>query len=80
MVDIWGCGGNGMLLYVVWIGKHELHDGIVIHDVSIMGTLIGWWNMYNVWVGRNSMTLVVRAHDGASSIGRNPMDPPNESP
>jgi len=21
-----------MLLYVVWIGKHELHDGIVIHD------------------------------------------------
>jgi len=27
-----------MLLYVILIGKHELHDGIVIHDVSIMGT------------------------------------------
>ena len=38
MIDIWGCGGNGMLFYVVWIGKHELHDRIVIHDVSIMRT------------------------------------------
>jgi len=38
MIDIWGCGGNGMLLYVIWIGKHELHDGVVIYDVSIMGT------------------------------------------
>jgi len=30
--------------------------------------------MYKVWVGRNSMTLVVRVLGGASSIGRNPMD------
>jgi len=34
MIDIWGCGGNGMLLCVIWIGKPELHDGVVIHDVS----------------------------------------------
>jgi len=29
--------------------------------------------MYKVWVGRNSMTLVVRALGGASSVGRNSM-------
>jgi len=26
------------------------------------------------------MTLIVEAHGGASSNGRNPMDPPSESP
>jgi len=36
--------------------------------------------MFNARVGRNSMTLVVKAHGGASSVGRNPMDPHNESP
>jgi len=46
MIDIWGCGGNDMLLYVIWIGKHELHDGVVIHDVSIMGT--SYWLVKHV--------------------------------
>ena len=51
------------------------------HDIGIYGNfLIDWWNMCKVWVGRNSMTLVVRAHGGASSNGHNPMDPPSESP
>jgi len=31
--------------------------------------------MYKVWVGYNSMTLVVRGLGGASSVGRNSMDP-----
>jgi len=31
--------------------------------------------MYKVWVGRNSMTLVVRDLGGASSVGRNSMGP-----
>jgi len=31
--------------------------------------------MYKVWVRHNSMTLVVRGLGGASSVGRNPMDP-----
>jgi len=31
--------------------------------------------MYKVWVGYNSMTLVVRDLGGASFVGRNSMDP-----
>jgi len=51
------------------------------HDINVHGSfLIGWWSMYKVWVGCNSTTLVVMAHGGASSNGRNPMDPPNECP
>jgi len=38
--------------------------------------LIGGWNKFKVWVGHNSMTLVVRDLGGASSVGRNSMDPP----
>ena len=30
--------------------------------------------MDKVWVGRNSMTLLVKAHGGASSNGRNSMN------
>jgi len=36
--------------------------------------------MYKVWVGRNSMALVVRDLGGASSVERNPMDPRKGSP
>jgi len=36
--------------------------------------------MYKVLAGRNSMTLVAKAHGGASSVERNSMDPPNGSP
>ena len=42
--------------------------------------LIDWWNMYKVWVGRNSMTLVVRAHGGSPPNGHNSMGPPRGSP
>jgi len=42
--------------------------------------LIGGWNMFKVWVGHNSMTLVVRDLGGASSVGRNSMDPLKGSP
>jgi len=64
----------------IWIGKHELYDWLFMHDVGIyMNFLIGWWNLYKVWVGRNSMTLVVRAHGGAPPNGRNSMGPPEES-
>jgi len=31
--------------------------------------------MFKVWVGHNSMTLVVRDLGGASPVGRNSMDP-----
>jgi len=37
--------------------------------------LIGGWDMYKVWVGHNSMTLVVRDLGGVSFVGRNSMDP-----
>ena len=37
--------------------------------------LIGGWGMYKVWVGHNSKILVVRDLGGASSAGRNSMDP-----
>jgi len=37
--------------------------------------LIGEWDMFKVWVGQNSMTLVVRDLGGASSVGRNSMGP-----
>jgi len=36
--------------------------------------------MYKVWVGCNSMTSVVRALGGASSVGRNSVDPPKGNP
>jgi len=36
--------------------------------------------MDKVWVGHNPMTLIVGAHGGASSNGRNPLNPPSESP
>jgi len=36
--------------------------------------------MDKVWVGRNPMTFIVSAHGGASSNGRNPMDPSNGCP
>jgi len=36
--------------------------------------------MFKVWVGHNSMTLVVRDLSGASSIGHNSMDPLKGSP
>jgi len=81
MINLWVWDGNGMLPYWVWIGKHELYDLLLIHDISVMGTSwIGGWNMYKVWVGRNSMTLVVRALGGASSVGRNSMDPLKGNP
>ena len=35
----------------------------------------GGWNTYKVWVGYNSMTLVVRGLGGASSVWRNSIDP-----
>jgi len=38
MINIWGWDGNGMWLYWVWIGKHELYDWLFIHDISVMGT------------------------------------------
>jgi len=43
-IGVWD--GNGMLFCWVWIGKHELYDGLCIHDVSIWENfLIGWRNM-----------------------------------
>jgi len=36
--------------------------------------------MFKVWVGHNSMTLVVRDLGGASSVGCNSMDPLKGSP
>jgi len=36
--------------------------------------------MYKVWVGRNFMTLVVRALGGASFVEHNPTDLPKRSP
>jgi len=36
--------------------------------------------MFKALVGHNSMTLVVRDLGGASSVGRNPMDPLKGSP
>ena len=30
--------------------------------------MIGGWNMFKVWVGHNSMTLVVRDLSGVSSL------------
>jgi len=41
--------------------------------------LICGWNMFKVWVGHNSMTLVVRDLGGASSVGCNSMNPQRES-
>jgi len=43
--------------------RHEMD----MHDKS----MVGLWSMVMVWVGRNSMTLLVSAHDGASCNGRN---------
>jgi len=51
------------------------------HEIDMHGnSMIGWWNMDKVWVGRNLMTLIVGAHGGASSNGCNSTDPPGESP
>jgi len=52
--------------------------GLLYMMLVLWELLIGWWTMFNVWVGRNSMTLVVRAHGGASSIGHNSVDPSEE--
>ena len=49
-----------MVGYVYWYDAWELYDC--------------WWNMNKVWVGRNSMTLLVRVYGGASSNGRNSMN------
>jgi len=57
-----------LVLYIYW------------HEIDMHGNpIICWWNTYKVWVGRNLMTLIVGAHGGASSNGRNSTDPPSES-
>jgi len=37
-------------------------------------SMVGWWNMDKVWVGRNFITLLVGAHAGVSSNGCNSMN------
>jgi len=52
---------NGPLVWllVVWTEKHEMSELLFMYDVCIKETfLIGWWNVYKVWVGRNSMVLL----------------------
>jgi len=38
-----------------------------------------WHGMNKVWVGPNPITPIVGIHGGASSYGRNSIDPPSES-
>jgi len=49
-------------LVVYW---HE----IGMHDKS----MVGWCDMAMIWVGRNSMNLLVRSHGGVVCDGRNSM-------
>jgi len=42
MINIWVWDGDGMLFYWVWIGRHELHDLLLMHDIDVMKVL-DWW-------------------------------------
>jgi len=57
-IIIWGWGESDILLYCVWIGKHEMYDWLFIHDISTMRSFwFVWWHIYKVWLGHNSMLL-----------------------
>jgi len=82
-----GLGDDAMIyIYEVVVGMvcccmlYELESmscmmGLLYMRLALWELLIGWCNMLNVCVGRNSMTLIVRAQGGASSIGHNSVDP-----
>ena len=37
MINMYIWNGNDILLDWVWIGKHELYELLIIHDICVMG-------------------------------------------
>jgi len=74
---MWIC----MKYLIVWVGIDEFGmkylDGwlyILAWNWYAWEPYDYWWNMDKVWVGRNSMTFLVRVHGGTLSNGRNSMN------
>jgi len=55
-------------VYETWLDG-SLYVGMRL--VCMINLWFGWWDMTMVWIGRNSMNLLVKVHGGASYNGRN---------
>jgi len=61
---VWICIWN----MIGWLVEYWHEIGM--HDKS----MVGWWDMAMVWVGRNYMNLLVRSRGGTLWDGRNSMN------